>query len=30
VRMWDFYLAYSQGGFAARYLDDVQLGITRR
>jgi cyclopropane-fatty-acyl-phospholipid synthase len=30
VRMWDFYLAYSQAGFAARYLDDVQLGITRR
>jgi cyclopropane-fatty-acyl-phospholipid synthase len=30
VRMWDFYLAYSEAGFAARYLDDLQLGITRR
>jgi cyclopropane-fatty-acyl-phospholipid synthase len=30
VRMWDFYLAYSEAGFAARYLDDFQLGIARR
>lgn len=29
VRMWDFYLAYSQAGFAADYLDDWQLAITR-
>ena len=30
VRMWDFYLAYSEAGFASRYLDDFQLGIARR
>jgi cyclopropane-fatty-acyl-phospholipid synthase len=24
-RMWDFYLAYSEAGFATGYLDDVQL-----
>ena len=30
VRMWDFYLAYSEAGFATRYLDDFQLGIARR
>jgi cyclopropane-fatty-acyl-phospholipid synthase len=29
VRMWDFYLAYSEAGFASRYLDDWQLGIAR-
>ena len=29
VRMWNFYLAYSQAGFAAEYLDDWQLGIGR-
>ncbi|MDD7941327.1 cyclopropane-fatty-acyl-phospholipid synthase [Actinomycetospora lutea] len=29
VRMWDFYLAYSEAGFASRYLDDYQLGIAR-
>ena len=29
VRMWNFYLAYSQAGFAAEYLDDYQLGIGR-
>jgi cyclopropane-fatty-acyl-phospholipid synthase len=28
-RMWTFYLAYSQAGFAADYLDDWQLGIGR-
>ncbi len=26
--MWDFYLAYSEAGFATRYLDDWQFGIT--
>ena len=30
VRMWDFYLAYSEAGFASGYLDDWQLGIARR
>lgn len=29
VRMWNFYLAYSQAGFDAEYLDDWQLGIGR-
>ncbi len=29
IRMWNFYLAYSQAGFAAEYLDDWQLGIAR-
>jgi cyclopropane-fatty-acyl-phospholipid synthase len=29
VRMWDFYLAYSEAGFATRYLDDWQFGIAR-
>ncbi len=29
IRMWNFYLAYSQAGFAAEYLDDYQLGIGR-
>ncbi|HWA67112.1 MAG TPA: cyclopropane-fatty-acyl-phospholipid synthase family protein [Mycobacteriales bacterium] len=28
-RMWTFYLAYCQGGFAAGYLDVVQLLLTR-
>ena len=30
VRMWNFYLAYSQAGFAADYLDDLQIGFARR
>lgn len=25
IRMWDFYLAYCEGGFAERYLGNVQL-----
>ncbi|WP_345424998.1 cyclopropane-fatty-acyl-phospholipid synthase family protein [Actinomycetospora chlora] len=29
VRMWDFYLAYSEAGFATGYLDDYQLAIAR-
>jgi cyclopropane-fatty-acyl-phospholipid synthase len=29
VRMWNFYLAYSEAGFAAGYIDDWQLGIGR-
>jgi cyclopropane-fatty-acyl-phospholipid synthase len=29
LRMWDLYLAYSQGGFLAGYLDVWQLGLTR-
>jgi cyclopropane-fatty-acyl-phospholipid synthase len=28
-RMWTFYLAYCEGGFAAHYLDVVQLTLTR-
>lgn len=30
VRMWNFYLAYSQAGFAADYLDDLQIGFARQ
>jgi cyclopropane-fatty-acyl-phospholipid synthase len=29
-RMWQLYLAYSEAGFRAGYLDDVQLRLTRR
>lgn len=29
IRMWNFYLAYSEAGFAAEYLDDWQLGLAR-
>ncbi len=29
VRMWNFYLAYCEAGFAARYIDDYQLGLSR-
>jgi cyclopropane-fatty-acyl-phospholipid synthase len=28
-RMWDLYLAYSQAGFVAGYLDVHQLGLGR-
>jgi cyclopropane-fatty-acyl-phospholipid synthase len=29
VRMWNFYLAYTQAGFAAHYIDDWQLSLSR-
>jgi cyclopropane-fatty-acyl-phospholipid synthase len=29
VRMWNFYLAYTEAGFAARYIDDYQLSLGR-
>lgn len=29
VRLWDFYLAYCEGAFAARHIGDVQLVLTR-
>ncbi|QKT08050.1 class I SAM-dependent methyltransferase [Gordonia sp. X0973] len=29
IRMWDLYLAYSEAGFRAGYLDVVQLGFAR-
>lgn len=29
VRMWNFYLAYTEAGFAAKYIDDWQLGLSR-
>jgi cyclopropane-fatty-acyl-phospholipid synthase len=29
VRMWNFYLAYTQAGFAAEYIDDFQLALSR-
>ncbi|HEV7208844.1 MAG TPA: cyclopropane-fatty-acyl-phospholipid synthase family protein [Mycobacteriales bacterium] len=29
IKMWEFYLAYSEAGFRARYLDVYQLLLTR-
>ena len=29
TRLWDFYLAYCEGGFAARHVGDVQVVLTR-
>jgi cyclopropane-fatty-acyl-phospholipid synthase len=29
VRMWEFYLAYCEGAFLARYLNDLQVVLTR-
>lgn len=29
LRLWEFYLAYCEGGFAARYINDLQLVLTR-
>jgi len=29
LRMWDYYLAYCQGGFAERYIGDAQLLLTK-
>jgi cyclopropane-fatty-acyl-phospholipid synthase len=29
VRMWEFYLAYCEGGFAERYLSDVQMLLAK-
>ncbi len=29
VRMWGFYLAYCEGAFLARYINDLQLVLTR-
>ena len=29
VRMWEFYLAYCEGAFLARYIGDLQLVLTR-
>ncbi|MFT5564879.1 MAG: cyclopropane-fatty-acyl-phospholipid synthase [Myxococcota bacterium] len=29
VRMWEFYLAYSEGAFLARYIGDLQVVLTR-
>lgn len=29
TRLWDFYLAYCEGGFAARHIGDVQVVLTR-
>ena len=29
LRMWDFYLAYCEGAFLARYINDLQLVLTR-
>ena len=29
IRMWDYYLAYCEGGFAERYIGDAQLLLAR-
>ncbi len=29
IRMWEFYLAYCEGAFRARYINDLQLVFTR-
>ena len=29
MRLWEFYLAYCEGAFLSRYLNDVQLVLTR-
>ncbi len=29
IRMWDFYLAYCEGAFLARYINDLQVVLTR-
>ena len=29
IRMWEYYLAYCEGGFADRYLGNVQMILTR-
>jgi cyclopropane-fatty-acyl-phospholipid synthase len=29
LRMWDFYLAYCEGGFAERFLGDVQMVLVK-
>jgi cyclopropane-fatty-acyl-phospholipid synthase len=29
LRRWEFYLAYCEGGFAERYINDLQLVLTR-
>ncbi|NIR43716.1 MAG: class I SAM-dependent methyltransferase [Gemmatimonadetes bacterium] len=29
LRLWEFYLAYCEGGFASRYINDLQLVLTR-
>jgi cyclopropane-fatty-acyl-phospholipid synthase len=29
VRMWEFYLCYCEGGFAERYIGDVQMLLTK-
>jgi cyclopropane-fatty-acyl-phospholipid synthase len=29
IRMWEFYLCYCEGGFAERYLGDVQVLFTK-
>ncbi|MFT5223759.1 MAG: cyclopropane-fatty-acyl-phospholipid synthase, partial [Glaciecola sp.] len=29
IRMWEFYFAYCEGAFLARYINDLQLVLTR-
>jgi len=29
IRMWEYYLCYCEGGFAERYIGDVQMLFTK-
>ena len=29
IRMWEFYLRYSEAGFRERYIGDVQMLLTK-
>jgi cyclopropane-fatty-acyl-phospholipid synthase len=29
IRMWEYYLCYCEGGFAERYIGDVQMIFTK-
>ncbi|MEJ2752662.1 MAG: hypothetical protein P8169_08325, partial [Chloroflexota bacterium] len=29
IRMWEYYLCYCEGGFAERYINDVQMLFTK-
>jgi cyclopropane-fatty-acyl-phospholipid synthase len=29
IRMWEYYLCYCEGGFAERYIGDVQMLLTK-
>ena len=29
IRMWEYYLCYCEGGFAERYIGDIQMILTK-